>query len=49
MSGYADTRRVAEEIDEEHMQKNRRIDIRFTTKQPTIKYLKEVIAPLKEK
>lgn len=49
VSGYADTRRVAEEIDEEHMQKNRRIDIRFTTKQPTIKYLKEVIAPLKEK
>ena len=32
---------------EDDFQKNRRIDIRFTTRQPTIKDLEEAIKPLK--
>ena len=49
VSGYAATRPVIKNAtkEEDHSQ-NRRIDIRFTTKQPTIKDLEDVIAPLKE-
>lgn len=49
VSGYAATRPVIKNAtnEKEHSQ-NRRIDIRFTTKQPTIKDLEDVIAPLKE-
>lgn len=49
VSGYAATRPVIKNAtnEKEHSQ-NRRIDIRFTTKQPTITDLEDVIAPLKE-
>lgn len=48
VSGYSATRRVAEQEDtEEAMRKNRRIDIRFTTRQPTIIELKRVSTPLR--
>ena len=47
VSGYAATRRVAEvENSEEAMRRNRRIDIRFTTRQPSIMEMEEVISPL---
>ncbi len=42
VSGYADTRRVkTPEITESDYRENRRIDIRFTTKQPSIEEWKE--------
>lgn len=48
VSGYAATRRVEEfENTEESMRKNRRIDIRFTTRQPSILEMKQVGAPLR--
>jgi len=47
VSGYSATRRVAEVEDtEEAMRKNRRIDIRFTTRQPSIMELQKVSAPM---
>ena len=47
VSGYAATRRVAEvEDSEDAMRKNRRIDIRFTTRQPSIMEMQDVIKPL---
>lgn len=50
VSGYAATRRVAEvEDSEEAMRSNRRIDIRFTTRQPSIMEIEDVITPLNEK
>ena len=50
VSGYAATRRVAEvEDSEEAMRSNRRIDIRFTTRQPSIMEMEEVVSPLKGK
>lgn len=53
VSGYADTRRAEEnEITEEDYRKNRRIDLRFTIRQPdvtTIDDMNKIIAPLKEK
>ena len=53
VSGYADTRRAQEkEITEDDYRKNRRIDIRFTIRQPTvatIEKIEDIIAPLKEK
>lgn len=48
ISGYAATRRVAEiENTEEAMRSNRRIDIRFTTRQPSIMELENAIKPLR--
>ncbi len=48
VSGYAATRRVAEiENTEDAMRSNRRIDIRFTTRQPSIIEMEEVVSPLK--
>lgn len=48
VSGYAATRRVAEVEDtEEAMRSNRRIDIRFTTRQPSIMEMEDVVSPLK--
>jgi len=50
VSGYAATRRVTEvEDSEEAMRSNRRIDIRFTTRQPSIMEIEDVISPLNEK
>lgn len=50
VSGYAATRRVAEiEGTEEAMRSNRRIDIRFTTRQPSIMEMEDVVSPLKGK
>ena len=50
VSGYAATRRVAEiEDTEEAMRSNRRIDIRFTTRQPSIMEMEDVVSPLKGK
>ena len=50
VSGYAATRRVAEiEDTEEAMRSNRRIDIRFTTRQPSIIEMEDVVSPLKGK
>ena len=50
VSGYSDTRPVIKGAKKEEQHNvNRRIDIRFTTKQPTILKLEDVIAPLKEK
>lgn len=47
VSGYSATRRVSElEDTEEAMRKNRRIDIRFTTRQPSLLELQQVSAPL---
>ena len=47
VSGYAATRRVAEREDsEDAMRKNRRIDIRFTTRQPSIMDMQDVLSPL---
>ena len=47
VSGYAATRRVAEiEDSEDAMRKNRRIDIRFTTRQPSIMDMQDVLSPL---
>lgn len=49
VSGYAATRRVAQkEVSEEAMRKNRRIDIRFTTRQPSILEMEQVGTPFKE-
>ncbi len=48
VSGYAATRRVdEEEASEEGLRRNRRIDIRFTTRQPTIMDMERTIAPLR--
>ncbi len=50
ISGYAATRRVAEvENTEEAMRSNRRIDIRFTTRQPSIMEMENVVKPIKGK
>ena len=50
VSGYAATRRAAEiEGTEEAMRSNRRIDIRFTTRQPSIMEMEDVVSPLKGK
>jgi len=50
VSGYAATRRVAEiEGTEEAMRSNRHIDIRFTTRQPSIMEMEDVVSPLKGK
>lgn len=47
VSGYSATRRVAEiESSEDEMRKNRRIDIRFTTRQPSLMELEKVSAPM---
>lgn len=47
VSGYAATRRVAEiEDSEDAMRRNRRIDIRFTTRQPSIMDMQDVLTPL---
>jgi flagellar motor protein MotB len=47
VSGYSATRRIAEVEDSaEAMRKNRRIDIRFTTRQPSLMELHKVSAPL---
>jgi flagellar motor protein MotB len=48
VSGYAATRRVAEiEDSDAAMRKNRRIDIRFTTRQPSLMELQQVSDPLR--
>lgn len=48
ISGYAATRRVAEREDtEEAMRSNRRIDIRFTTRQPSIIEWENATKPLR--
>lgn len=50
VSGYAATRRVAEiEDTEDAMRSNRRIDIRFTTRQPSIMEMEDVVSPLRGK
>lgn len=50
VSGYAATRRVDEnEATEEGLRRNRRIDIRFTTRQPTIDDMKKAIEPIRGK
>ncbi|MBM9520103.1 OmpA family protein [Desulforhopalus vacuolatus] len=50
VSGYSSTRRVVEKEDSrEAMRKNRRIDIRFTTRQPSLMELRKVSEPLKGK
>ncbi len=47
VSGYAATRRVSEvENSKNAMRKNRRIDIRFTTRQPSLLELQKVSEPL---
>ena len=47
VSGYAATRRAEEmEISEEAMLKNRRIDIRITTRQPSIMEIQDTIKPI---
>jgi flagellar motor protein MotB len=48
VSGYAATRRLAElEDSDAAMRKNRRIDIRFTTRQPSLMELQQVSDPLR--
>ena len=49
VSGYAATRPAVEEKNDKDKQKNRRIDIRFTTIQPTIMQMEDFISPFKEK
>ena len=50
VSGYAATRRIAEiEDTEDAMRSNRRIDIRFTTRQPSIMEMEDVVSPLRGK
>lgn len=49
VSGYAATRPAVTEKNDNDKQQNRRIDIRFTTIQPTIMKMEDVVAPLKEK
>lgn len=50
VSGYAATRRVdEEEATEEGLRRNRRIDIRFTTRQPTIMDMEKAIEPIRGK